>query len=236
MQGAEGVHKAGAQQLVELAALLLGVAGVALVLLGAGQVDGVVGNVHVAADHHALLLGQAAEVGTESILPCAAKVDARQLVLGVGGVDADEEELRVLQGEDAALVVELLDANAAGHGKRLLLGKDRRTGVALLLCVVPVLVVALEVDGVLPLLELGLLQGEDVGVERGEYLVKALLGHRAQAVDVPRDAFHGDSPLAGLGFVQHILAQGRRRRPARTPLQPRCRGPAGAWNRVVFDF
>ena len=88
-------------------------------------------------------------------------------------------------------MVQLLHPDAVGHGERLVPGEDRRAGVALLLGGVPVLPVARQVQLDLMRLCLRLLQAEEIGVQRPEGVLKALLQAGADAVDVPRDQFHG---------------------------------------------
>src|SRR6185312_5326849 len=90
----------------------------------------------------------------------------------------------------------LLDGEAAldlgGRG----LGEGGHAGVALLLAPVPLTVVAVRVQdlgGELVGLGLGLLQADHVGLLALEPLAEALLPCGADAVDVPRDQFHGFS-------------------------------------------
>ena len=107
-------------------------------------------------------------MGQEGVLPGHAVVQALEAILGVGGVAADQIEGVKLGGDHPPLVVVLLDPQAVGHRQGFGLGKDRHTGVALLLGAVPELVVAghfqpVGLAGVV--LELGLLQAEDIRVQ-----------------------------------------------------------------------
>ena len=182
---AEGVGEAGREQHAELFALLIGEAGVFVVGVGVFEVDLLMGHVHVAADDHGLLGVQRAGIGTEIILPGHAVVQALEPVLGVGHIDADQIEVFVFQRDAAALVAVGLGTDAHVHGEGGMPGEDGGTGVALLLGVVPVLLIAGEGKIDLPGLKLGLLQAEEVRIQGGKALFKALFHAGAKAVYVP---------------------------------------------------
>ena len=65
----EAVYEAGVQEVLEALALLVGEAGLALVGLGVGEVDLLVGNIQVAADRDGLLLLQGLQVVEEGLVP-----------------------------------------------------------------------------------------------------------------------------------------------------------------------
>ena len=195
VEEAEGVGKARLQKLGELAPFLIGKAGVADVLLGVFQVDLLVGHVHIAADDHGLCPVQLLQIGAEVVLPAHPVVQALQLVLGVGGVDADQEEVPIFQGHRPALGVMLRDAQVIAHGEGLAFGKDDRAGIALLFRVAPVALIAGEIQLDLPGLELGLLQADEIRLEAAENVLEALLLHGPQTVHVPGNEFHACSSL-----------------------------------------
>ena len=184
---AEAVHKAAGQQLGELAPLLVGVARVADVGPVVFQVDGPVGHIHVPADDDGLFLPQGSEVLPEGVLKGHAVLDAGQVPLGVGGVHRHQEKLLILRGDDTALPVELLPADAVGDREGLPLGEDGRAGIALAGGGgVPILVVAGELEIRLLPLHFRLLQAEDVGAFRLQKLGEALAHAGPQAVYIPR--------------------------------------------------
>ena len=148
------------------------------------------GHVHVAADDDRLGFVQLAQVGAEIVLPAHAVVDALEPVLGVGGVDADQIEVRVFQRDHAALVAVLLHADVIRDGEGCVLREDRRAGVALLLRVAPVALIAGEAEVELPGLELGLLETEKIRVQGEKNVLKALFLHGPQAVHVPGKISH----------------------------------------------
>ena len=193
VEKAEAVGKARGQQLGKLPALLIGEARVAHVLLGVFQVDLLVGHVHVPADDHGFALVQFAEIGPEVVLPAHAVVDALEPVLGVGGIDADQVKVRVFQRDGPTLVVVLLHAEVIAHGERRVFGENRGARIALLFGVAPVALPAGKVQVDLPLLQLGLLQAEEVRVQRKKDVLKALFLHGAQSVDVPGKKSHAIS-------------------------------------------
>ena len=67
-------------------------------------------------------------------------------------------------GDDTPLLIVLWDPQAVGNGDRLLLCEHGRAGVALFLCVVPILAVAWKVQFDLSLLELAFLDTENVRI------------------------------------------------------------------------
>ncbi len=163
------------------------------------------GHVEVAAGHHGLLGGKAGQKLAVAGVPGNARVNARELGLGVGRVDVHEPIVLELERADAALGDghghELLffgREHLVGDGRqllgvkdaqRLLAREDGRAGVALALGVAPGLEVAGKLQLKLALLQLGLLDGEDVGIQRLKDLGEArlLLHDGAKPVDVPRD-------------------------------------------------
>ena len=154
------------------------------------------GDVHVPTDDDGLLRVELPQVGAEGVLPGHAVVDALEAVLRVGRIDADEKEALILQRHGPALGVVLGDSEVIAHGQRRVPREDRGSGVALLLGVAPVALVAGKTQVDLPGLELGLLNTEKVCVQCAEYLLKALAPGGAQAVHIPGYEFHSlFSPL-----------------------------------------
>lgn len=190
MEAAEGVDEATGEEVGEVLALLVGEAGAVVVGLWVLEVDFLMGDVEVAADEDGLGAVEHCEVVGEVAVPHAAVVETAQAVLGVGDVDVDEVVVVELEGEDAALVVVEVDADAACDRKGLAAGEDGGAGVAFLLGVVEVGLVAFETVDELALGEFCLLQADAVGVERGEDFVEAFLHDGAEAVDVPGYVFH----------------------------------------------
>ena len=82
-------------------------------------------------------------------------------------------------------MVVLVDAQAVADRERRVPREDGRARIALLVGIVPERLVTVECKIDLPLLELGLLKAEEVGVERGERLGETLVAAGAQPVDVP---------------------------------------------------
>jgi len=185
VQVPEAVHEPGVEQLSEPSALLVGETCGTAVGARVLQVDLLVGHVQVAAEHHGLLRRALHEEGPHPVLEIHAETDPREFRLGVGAVHADEPEPGELERAHATLVVDLVGAEAVPHLQRLDLGEHGGAGVALALRVAPVLVVLRQVECRLPLLELGLLQGDDVGVDAAHDALEVLLEHGAQAVHVP---------------------------------------------------
>ena len=150
--------------------------------VGVGALDGNVPGKHA-------LFKPLAKVA-ERIVPFHAMPDAGELVLRVRRVHIDEPELGELERDDAPLGIEVFRTQPVEHLKRRTLGEDRCPRVALPLGITPELQVLGEIERRLPRLELRLLQGEDVSVELGHDVLKALLHNSAQAVHVPRDQSH----------------------------------------------
>lgn len=113
-----GIRESGVQKNRELAALLIGEAGVAAVRVRVLDVYLIVGYVHITADHHPFAGCEAVEIFPEIILPPHPVVEPSEAVLRVRHIDADEVELRHLQSDDAPLVVVLLNADAVCHRQR----------------------------------------------------------------------------------------------------------------------
>ena len=142
-------------------------------------------HIEVTADDHRFLGLELSEIVPEHILPLAAVVQPGQLCLGVGGVDGHQPELRVLQGDDPALLVMLLDAQAVPHRNRLPLGKDSGARIALALGTVPVLMIAGGIHFGLTGLHLGFLDAEKVRVLLPEEVQKSLVQTGPDAIDIP---------------------------------------------------
>ena len=148
------------------------------------------GHIEVAAHDDGFLLVEFHQIATEGVLPRHAVVQTLEAVLAVGCVTGHEVETGHLEGDDTALMVMLLDADAIGHAHRFVPAVDGRARVPLLLGIVPIGAVTVKLQVQLSLLHLGLLQAEEIGVQFLEDVGKALAGHCTQAVHIPRDEFH----------------------------------------------
>ena len=81
-----------------------------------------------------------------------------------------------------------------------MLCKDGGAGITLLFCVVPVLLVAGQIQFDLAFLQLGLLQTEEIGIGFLEKVHPAFSHAGTQTIDVPRNKLHISSysdPCAG---------------------------------------
>ena len=219
VEEAISVRKAAVQQLLEGLPLLNGVAGILLVCLGIFQVNCRGGDIQVAADDHGLLPIQPSQVIPEGFFPGQAVINSGQLLLGVWGIAGDQEKVWVFQGDQPPFGIQLRRANAVGHGKRGLFGKDSRAGVALFLGGIPELAVARGFQLNLPRLQFGFLQTEKVGVRFLKIIQKALGNTGPQAVNIPGDEFHRESflfliPFGGQRFPEWRYRPGKQRHPA----------------------
>ena len=187
---AEGVRKTAGQQVAELFAFLVSEAGIMTVGLRILDVYLLVGHVQIAAEDDGLLLIQAFQVIAKVSLPRHAVVQTLQTVLRIGGIATHQEEVFHLQRHHPTLVIVHLDADAVGHTLRLMLREDGCATVAFLLGIVPIALIALESQIQLSLLHLRLLQTEEVGIKRLEYLTETLALAGSQTVHVPTDKFH----------------------------------------------
>ena len=148
-------------------------------------------HVQVAAEDDRLFGVQLLQIAAQVVLPLHTVVNARQLVLGVGHVEIDQIKIRVFQRDGAALVVVNVLVEAIAHRQRRRFGPDGRAGVALFVGAVDVLGVARGRKIRLSGLHFGLLNAEEVRVQRVEHVLKAFFQAGAQTVDVPADEFHG---------------------------------------------
>ena len=142
-------------------------------------------HVQVAAVHHRLFGIQLQEVVADVILPGHAVVQTGQLVLGVGGVAADQIKAVVLGGDDASLVAVYVIPEVVGHGQGLAACEHGGTGVAGFVSAVPEAVVALQREIGLLRPHFRLLQADDIGIGQGAEVQKALVQAGPQAIDVP---------------------------------------------------
>ena len=148
-------------------------------------------HVQVAAEDDRLFGVQLLQIAAQVVLPLHTVVNARQLILGVGHVEIDQIKIRVFQRDGAALVVVDVLVEAIAHRQRRRFGPDGRAGVALFVGAVDVLGVARGRKIRLSGLHFGLLNAEEVRVQRVEHILKAFFQAGAQTVDVPADEFHG---------------------------------------------
>ena len=150
-------------------------------------------HVEVSAEKHGLLLVQREQVIPERIVPHHAVIEPLELRLAVRGIAGHYIIILVLRSYHPSLIVMLLDSEAIAHRDRLLLRKKRRPGVALLLSIVPVLVVAGQVQIYLALLQLAFLNAEHVRIHILEIVHKALLHAGPYSVHVPGYHLHRHS-------------------------------------------
>ena len=147
-------------------------------------------HIQVATHDDGLLGIETQQIGTEIVLPLHAIVQSAQLVLRVGSVASDQEEVGHLKGDDTPLMVVLVDANAVAHAQGLMARVDGCSRIAFLLGIVPIRLVTWELQVELPFLHLRLLQTEEVGIERLELLAEPFALASAQAIDIPRNKPH----------------------------------------------
>ena len=110
------VDESGSQEFSHLGAFLIGESGVEVIGSGILEVDLLVGDVHVTADHDSFARSQAGDIGPEVILPAHTVIQAAKAVLGIGDIDAYQIEILHLQGEHAAFMVVFIHADTASHG------------------------------------------------------------------------------------------------------------------------
>ena len=79
----------------------------------------------------------------------------------------------------------LRDAYAVGNAQRLLFGKKRRTGIALLFRIIPVLVIPLKRQVNLSRLELGLLNTENIRIRFLKKVHKSFIHTGTKSVYIP---------------------------------------------------
>ena len=194
----EGIRKARADKLGELFALLIGEAGISNVFLRILEVYLLVSNVHVPADYDALILIQSTQIISESILPRHAEIKPLQFGLGIGCVYADKEKLIIFQSNCPALSVQLRDIYAVSYGKGRMLCENTGAGIALLLGIVPVGLIAFKAEVDLPFLQLCLLNAEKIRIKSSEALLKAFFTGSPEPVYIPGYKSHLAFPLASL--------------------------------------
>jgi hypothetical protein len=160
------------------------------------EIDLLVRDVHVAAQHHLAAAGaQLGKVRQEA----RHEAELRGLPVRAGRarryIQRDHGELAELRLQVAALVIELRHAEAAARALGPLLGIQRRAGIALLLCAVKVRMQAVRIAqglGDVVLVRLDLLQAQHVRIDPSHPAPQPLAGGRANAIDVERgDADHG---------------------------------------------
>ncbi|MPN60117.1 hypothetical protein SDC9_207842 [bioreactor metagenome] len=148
------------------------------------QVNLIVSHVQVAAVDDRLFLIQAREVGAHLIFKSHAVIQPFQLGLGVWHIAVDQIKRRVLKRKHPPFVG-MRAVHALKHRQRLMFGKDGCASVALFLGAVIIAEIAFRLKIRLPLLHLGFLQTEKIGVRLLEIILKPLLQHRAETVHIP---------------------------------------------------
>ena len=154
---AEGVRETRGQQLGHFLPLLVGKTRIASVALGIFQVDLRMRHIQITSVHHRFGLVQFLQIGLQRIFPGHPVVNPLQLALRIRGVTADEIEFLKFQRDQPALRVELGNPQTIPYRQRLLLGEYGSTGIALLFCIIPILMIARKIQCNLIRLQFGLL-------------------------------------------------------------------------------
>ena len=186
----ETVREPAREQGGKLFALLVGKTRVHVVGGGVFEVDFPVRHIEIAAEHGGLLRVQPGQIVLEIVFPAHAVVQPLEFPLGIGRVAIHQIKIREFQGDHAALVVVLLDANAHGYRKRLCTREHRRAGIALFLRAVEDHFIAFQRNVRLMRLHLGFLQADHIRVQRAHGIGKPLLQAGSQAVHVPGYQLH----------------------------------------------
>ncbi len=187
----ERIHKTRRHKRIEARPFFRGETVVLHVGFGIRKVDLRMCDVQVPAPDDGFFLLQLLKEFQEVLVPLLTIREAREFAFGIRGVNVDEEEVIILSGDDAPLLVVFRNAEMRRDLQRTLLGEDGRAGVTFLLGAVPIrrVVRGPELFDLIGR-TLGFLEAQDVrflGVEKFE---KVLLQDSAQAVDVPGNEFH----------------------------------------------
>ena len=187
---AEGVGETGAEQRSEFGTFFIGETGVTAVGLRVFQVDFLMSHVEVAAKNHRLFGIELLEVGSKVVFPLHAIVESAQFVLRVRHIGGHQIEVGHLKRDYASLVVVKVDADAIAHAQRCVAGEDCRARIAFFVGIVPIRLIALEVQVKLSGLHFGFLKAEEVGIELLECVLKSFSHTGTKPVHVPRYEFH----------------------------------------------
>lgn len=189
---AEAIDKAGFNDAVESGSFFGAEAGIFLVFLWAGKVDFFVGDIEVPAEGNRLRFFQGADVFEEGFVPEFSVVDASEFVLGVGGIDGDDEEVIEFESEDTALRIVFWDADASSVGEGFYFRQDEGARVTFFFCGIPEGLIfgkeGIEIDVCGECFDF--LEAEEVWFLSIDEFGEILFENRAEAVDVPRDEFH----------------------------------------------
>ena len=161
-----------------------------MVGLGVFQIDFLMCDVEVATEHYRFFLVQFHKVGAEIVLPALAVGKAAQAVLRIGRIAADEIKIVKLTGDDAPLMVVLVDANAKGMPEHRHAREHGRAGIALLFGGINQRLVARQIYRIVLRAHFDFLQANHIGVKRRHALLKTLFDAGAQAVYVPGYQLH----------------------------------------------
>lgn len=194
----ERIHKTRVHESVKTGAFFGSEAMVLHIGLGIREINLRMRHVQVTAPHDRLFSLQHLEKFQEIPIPLLPILEPRQLPLGIGGVNIDEEEILILGGENPAFLVMFRDREMRRDFQRPVLREDRGAGVALFHSAIPISRV-MRGPELFDLLRrtLGLLETEDVWFLGGEEFEKILFQHSPQAVHVPGNELHGNKKSAG---------------------------------------
>ena len=184
------IHEAGPKPIGKLAALLIRETGIAAVRSRILQVNLLMRHIEVATNNDTLLLRQAADISAEIIIPTHPVIQTAQLLLGIRNIHADQIEVIHFQCNNPSLMVMLINPDTVSDRQRFQTGEHGRPGITLLVSVIPVGPVALELKIQLPLLHLGLLNAEEIRIQRLENILKTFAYTGPQAIDIPRYKLH----------------------------------------------
>ena len=194
---AEGIDKTGIEMLGHLRTFLVGETCVHAVGLGILDVNLLVSNVHIAANDDGLLCIKFLHIPTEGFIPRHTVVETTQAVLRIGRIDGDEIEVGIFECDDATLMIGGFCTRFVSptpysivDRKGLTFLKNNCTSIPSFLGLAPIAPIAREFDIELTLLHLGLLQAEEIGIERLKHFLEVFAHYGTQAVYIPTNEFH----------------------------------------------
>ena len=142
-------------------------------------------HVQVSRIDHRFFLFQLLKIRQEIRFPLHAVFQSRQFSLGVRYIDCHKIELRILCSDHPALMVVFLHADAVSHLYGLFLCKNCSAGIALFLCVIPILMISGQIQCDLSLLQFCLLQAENICIRFLKEIQESLLHAGSQPVHIP---------------------------------------------------
>ena len=186
MQITVSIDETGLKKTTETSTFAVGEPGIVAVCLGIGQVNLIMGYIHVTTYHNRFSGIKRFDEKQKFIFPVHTIIEPCKLTLRIRSVDIDKIKTIIFEHHYPTLMVVTLDSDLVLLSERLKPGERRSTRVSFFLRIAIIRCVAVKIEIKLTFLQFYLLKTENISGHRFKNVGKAFPYDSPEAINIPR--------------------------------------------------